>query len=86
MTQKNQVTVYTMENCPYCTRAKQLLKQRKIPFQEVLVPLDDDAQWDELYKRSGMKTMPQIFHGERLIGGYTDLADLDQKDQLKSIE
>lgn len=79
------VQVYTMRYCPYCVRAKQLLTQRGIPFEEILVEDDDDAQWDALFKRSGMKTMPQIFHGSDLIGGYTELAALDRKDQLKSL-
>jgi glutaredoxin len=48
--------------------------------------MDDDAQWDELEKKSGMKTMPQIFHGDRLIGGFQDLSTLDQKDQLGSLK
>lgn len=81
-----QVIVYTMEFCPYCVRAKQLLTQRGVPFREILVPEDDDAQWDELYKRSGLRTMPQIFHGERLIGGYTDLSALDRRDSLASLK
>lgn len=80
------VTVYTMEFCPYCVRAKELLKRRGISFREVLVSMDDDEQWRALEKRSGMKTMPQIFHGEELVGGYTDLAALDQKDQLSSLK
>lgn len=79
------IVVYTMDYCPYCLRAKDLLKRRGIDFKEILVPMDDEAQWDELEKKSGMKTMPQIFHGERLIGGYNDLAALDQKDQLASL-
>jgi glutaredoxin 3 len=85
MSQDKKVKVYTMENCPYCLRAKQLLKQRNIPFEETLVPEDDDAQWEALYKLSGMRTMPQIFAGTQLIGGYTDLAELDKKDGLKSL-
>jgi glutaredoxin 3 len=80
-----QVMVYTMAFCPYCERAKALLKQRGIAYQEKLVPMDDDAQWDALYKRSGMRTMPQIFAGDRLIGGYTELAELDRQDGLKSL-
>jgi glutaredoxin 3 len=79
------VTVYTMESCPYCLRAKDLLKQRGIAFQEKLLSMDDDAAWDQLEKKSGMKTMPQIFAGDKLIGGYRELADLDQKDQLASL-
>lgn len=81
-----QVTVYTMESCPYCLRAKELLKRRGISFKEVLVPMDDDAQWDALEKKSGLKTMPQIFAGDRLIGGYTELAEQDGKDQLVSFK
>lgn len=81
-----QVTVYTMEYCPYCLRAKELLKRRGIAFKEVLVPMDDEKQWDELEKRSGMKTMPQIFAGDRLIGGYNELSALDQKDSLASLK
>jgi glutaredoxin 3 len=79
------VIVYTMDYCPYCLRAKELLKQRGVPFQEKLLAMDDDASWDELEKKSGMKTMPQIFSGDQLIGGYRELAALDQKDQLASL-
>lgn len=83
---QHKVVVYTMEYCPYCVRAKQLLTQRQIPFREILVPEDDDTQWDELYRKSGMRTMPQIFYGDRLIGGYTDLAALDRADGLNSLK
>ena len=61
------ITVYTMEFCPFCTRAKALLTRRGLPFKEILVPMDDEAQWDALEKKTGMKTMPMIFHGEKLI-------------------
>ncbi len=80
------VKVYTMKNCPYCERAKALLSQRGIPYTEELVPFEDEAKWDELEKKTGMKTMPQIFHGERVIGGYSDLAALDGQDKLASLK
>jgi glutaredoxin 3 len=86
MSSSNTVTIYTMANCPYCVRAKGLLSQRGISFKEVFVPEEDDAQWDELFKRSGLRTMPQIFHGEKLVGGYSDLAELDKKDSLQSLK
>lgn len=86
MTKSEKVSVYTMRFCPYCTRAKNLLTQRGIPFEEILVPDDDEAQWDALYERSGMRTMPQIFHGDRLIGGYSELAELEKRDQLRSLK
>ena len=80
------VVVYTMKNCPYCEAAKAMLKQRGIAFQETLVADNDDAQWDALYKRSKMRTMPQIFSDDALIGGYTELAALDGRDQLASLK
>ena len=89
MTQSNpqtKVVVYTMDFCPYCKRAKELLTRRGIPFTEILVPEEDDPQWEALEKRSGMKTMPQIFNGDALVGGYDDLATLDRKDQLASLK
>jgi glutaredoxin 3 len=82
----SQVKVYTMDYCPYCERAKALLAKRAIEFEEVRVADDDDAQWDALFERSKMKTMPQIFYGEKLIGGFTELAALDSTDQLLSLK
>ncbi|NDD92176.1 glutaredoxin [bacterium] len=79
------VVVYTMNYCPYCERAKALLQRKGIAFEEVRVPEEDDAAWEALEKRSGMKTMPQIFAGDALIGGYTELAALDAKDGLQSL-
>lgn len=77
--------VYTVGYCPYCLRAKQLLSSRGIEFEEISVAEDDDKEWERLYQLSGMRTMPQIFNGNQLIGGYDDLSALDQKDQLKSL-
>jgi glutaredoxin 3 len=81
-----QVKVYTMEYCPYCVQAKNLLKRRGIAFEEIMVSTDDEAQWDALYRLTGMKTLPLIFHGERLVGGYQELAELDRTDQLQSLK
>lgn len=80
------VKVYTIQYCPFCVRAKDLLKQRGIPFTEILIEEDDDKQWEALYALSKMRTMPQIFFGDRLIGGYTELAALDQKDKLAALK
>jgi len=82
----SKVTVYTSESCPYCTRAKELLKQRGVAFSEVKIGWDDDAQWDALFARSKMKTVPQIFNGDALVGGFSELSDLDKKDQLVSLK
>lgn len=82
----SRVIVYTTEYCPFCMRAKDLLKRRGVDFREIPVSIDDEEKWDELEKKSGMKTMPQIFLDETLVGGFTELAALDQKDQLASLK
>jgi glutaredoxin 3 len=84
--QDKKVVVYTMDYCPYCERAKSLLGQRGVPFTEIRVAEDNDAEWDRLEKLTGLKTMPQILHGDRVIGGYIDLAALDRQDQLSSLK
>jgi glutaredoxin 3 len=79
------VLVYSMKVCPYCLKAKALLTSRGVKYTEEMIDDWSDEKWDDLVKKSGMKTAPQIFAGEQLIGGYTQLAELDTKDQLKSL-
>lgn len=76
------VTVYTATPCPYCSRAKDLLKRRGVAFKEIQISWDDEAAWEAARKRSGMRTVPQIFVGEECLGGYTELAALDQSGEL----
>jgi glutaredoxin 3 len=77
------VTVYSSPSCPYCVRAKELLKSRNIPFEEIMIGWDDEAGWEAMrVKSGGMKTVPQIYIDDKLVGGYTDLAALDQSGEL----
>lgn len=77
------VTVYSSPSCPYCVRAKELLKGRNIPFEEIMIGWDDEAGWEAMrVKSGGMKTVPQIYIDDKLVGGYTDLAALDQSGEL----
>lgn len=75
------ITVYTTGWCPYCVRAKALLKSRGYPFTEVDVD-GDDAKRAWLLQTTGRKTVPQIFIGERPIGGFDDLSALDKSGEL----
>lgn len=81
-----EVTVYTKDNCPYCVAAKALLTQRGIPFKEIHISPDNDAEYKALQARSGMRTVPQIFHGDKLIGGFDSLSKLDSQDSLASLK
>ena len=79
------ITVYTMERCPYCVRAKQLLDRRGYKYTEHKVDVNDVAKWDELERRTGLKTMPQIFIGDKCVGGCTDLEALNAQGKLKGL-
>jgi glutaredoxin 3 len=72
------VTMYTTEVCPFCIRAKALLKQRGVQqIEEIRVDLDP-AQRDLMIERTGRRTVPQIFIGPRHVGGCDDLMALDR--------
>ena len=79
------VTVYTAPSCPYCIRAKSLLQSKNIPFEEVKLTWEDLAPWKELEARTGMKTVPQIFIGDQLVGGFTELDGIDRSGELAKL-
>jgi glutaredoxin 3 len=78
---KPKVVIYTMTVCPYCVVAKGLLKKKGVPFEEV--NLDQHPErWQECETRSGLETVPQIFFGDRHIGGCEDLERLNRDGTL----
>jgi glutaredoxin 3 len=74
------ITLYTTPYCPYCRSAKDLLRSKKAEFREIDVSNDDE--FDALVKRTGWKTVPQIFIGDEMIGGFQELAALDRSGEL----
>lgn len=75
------VVVYSKDYCPFCVRAKSLLDGKGVPFEEIMVDQDPEL-FAELKKKSGMMTVPQIFIDDKLVGGYTELAELESKGEL----
>jgi len=76
------VTMYTTQTCPYCLRAKALLKQRGVmAIDEIRVDLDG-VQRQRMVDLTGRRTVPQIFIGETHVGGCDDLMALDQSGGL----
>jgi glutaredoxin 3 len=74
--------MYTTQVCPYCVRAKALLKQRGVEqIEEIRVDLDP-AQRDAMISLTGRRTVPQIFIGDMHVGGCDDLMALDQRGGL----
>jgi glutaredoxin 3 len=75
------VTLYVADWCPYCQRAKGLLEQKHIVFSEINV--EDDAKWrEEMTARSNRRTVPQIFIGDKHVGGCDELFALDRSGEL----
>lgn len=75
------VLVYTTQVCPYCVRAKQLLKQKGVAFEEVDLSRDHEARM-ALVERTRMRTVPQIFINDEFIGGCDELYALERAGEL----
>lgn len=75
------VIVYSKDYCPYCTRAKALLQQKSVAFEEINIEGKTEVA-EKLFAQTGFRTVPQIFIGDECIGGFTDLAELEQKGLL----
>ncbi len=79
------IVMYTKPGCPYCIAAKALLDRKGAAFTEI-VASNDPAKKQEMIQRSrGRMTFPQIFIGERHIGGSDDLSALDRKGELDGL-
>lgn len=72
------VVMYSTAVCPYCQRAEMLLKQRGVSEIEKIRIDMDPAQRDAMIAKTGRRTVPQIFIGDRHVGGFDDLAALDR--------
>ena len=78
------VEIYTTSSCPFCVRAKRLLQARGIDYDEIDVE-DDAALRADLVRRTGRRTVPQIFIDGVSIGGFEELAALDASMRLSDL-
>ena len=76
------IQIFTTEYCPYCVRAKRLLTQKGVAYEEVDVGNDDALREKMVIDSGGRRTVPQIFIDGKPIGGYEELAALDQAGEL----
>ena len=72
--------MYATPLCPYCAAAKALLRRKGVTFQEIDVSADERR--DDMVRRTGRRTVPQIFVGDHHVGGYDDLHALDERGEL----
>ena len=78
------VTVYSDEICTLCHSVENLLNVREIPYEKVMVEEGTDA-YEELVQRTGMKSLPQVFIGSMLLGGYVETLAADQAGMLADL-
>ena len=79
------IIMYTTGFCPYCTMAERLLRSKGVQeIEKIRIDLEP-AQRAEMMGRTGRRTVPQIYIGERHVGGYDDLTQLDRKGELAAL-
>ena len=72
------VLMYSTKVCPFCMRAEQLLKARGVKEIEKILIDEDESQREIMMQKTGRRTVPQIYIGEKHIGGFDDLSALDK--------
>lgn len=78
------VVMYTTTWCPYCARARQLFDSKGVKYTDIDVESVEGAR-AEMQQRSGRTSVPQIFVGERHLGGYDDTSALDRRGELEPL-
>lgn len=78
------VLMYSSRLCPYCRMAERLLEQKGVQAEKVMVD-EDPLRREEMTRRAGRTSVPQIFIGETHVGGYTELAGLERAGQLDAL-
>jgi glutaredoxin 3 len=79
------ITIYTTKMCPYCFAAKRLLKEKGAEYSEIDVSFDREARSAMTERAGGSHTVPQIFIGDRHVGGCDDLYALDHNGNLDEL-
>ena len=79
------VLIYTGPICNYCSAAKHLLSKKKIKYEEIDIGSDAERREEMLRKSNGARTVPQIFIGEKHVGGYVELKALENKGELDAL-
>ena len=80
-----EVTIYTKPYCPYCIRAVSLLEKKGVAFQEIEASSDPEKRKEMVQRANGRATFPQIFIGERHIGGCDDMMALEYDGKLDAL-
>ncbi|MEE4330698.1 MAG: glutaredoxin 3 [Wenzhouxiangella sp.] len=80
----NFITMYATATCPFCVAARNLLRSKKVDWEEVSIAGEPEKR-AEMIARSGRRTVPQIFIGDQHVGGFDDLRALDEEGALDTM-
>ena len=78
------IRVYSGPNCPYCDKAKALLRRKGVEFEEIDVQVDPEAM-KQVIEKTGKRTIPQIFIDDFHVGGCDDLYAYEELDKLDAL-
>lgn len=84
MSDHKKVVMYGNTTCAYCGAARMLLTKKAVEFEDIIIT-NDDQKREEMLTRSGSQTVPQIFIGNTLVGGFDELYALDKSGKLDSL-
>ena len=84
MSAKPRIVIYGSEHCNYCTASRMLLKKKGLDYEDIPVSTDAAAQ-QEMQRRSGRTSVPQIFIDDKPIGGFDELYELEQSGELDQL-
>ena len=76
------VVIYSKTYCPYCDKAKNLFRSKGQSFQEICITDENIEDFQKLKEKTGMRTVPQIFIKDKFIGGFQELAHLNDQGSL----
>lgn len=80
----SKVVIYTSDFCGYCGAAKRLLQDKGVQFEEINLSQNHEMR-EEVMRRSGRRTVPQIFIDDKAVGGFDDIRALDQAGELDAL-
>jgi glutaredoxin 3 len=78
------IVMYSTAWCGYCQRARNLFERKGVSYREIKVD-EDMREREAMQQKTGRRTVPQIFIGERHVGGYDELAALDRSGELDKL-
>ena len=81
----NKIKIYTTPYCPFCKKVKNLIKKKKIGYEEIDLSTSQEKFNEMILKSNGARTVPQIFVNETHIGDCDHVHELDNKGQLDKI-